>query len=350
MRRLRGAVEAQSAPTPSYTLKKTIPAGRSPGTLMAARALSIVAYVQQHGTVSRAELCREFGITESLLTSDLKRISFLGPEDVSMGFRLDVDYEADPVQISVPPEFSAPLTLSLNEALVVVVGLRLLAASEDAQTPAASSALTKLKAATNHLPVLDAIDLRPRADDDSGLSRALREAVRDRTCLYIDYYHPGRDEVSGRVIEPVQVLESGHVAYVLAYCRDRQALRVFRHDRILGYEALDETFARSARHEPEFDLAAGLYAPREDDDEVVLAFADHLEELFRDHSPRRVAMSQEEPRRFVGQVALAGRAHVRRLIAEHGGDVVVTEPRELVADTVQWLRDAYAHATDKENA
>nr|WP_231366041.1 WYL domain-containing protein [Zhihengliuella flava] len=350
LRRWRGALEAHTASIPEYKLRKTIPTGRSSGTLMAARALSIVAYVQQHGAVSRGDLCREFGINESTLTSDLKRISFLGPEDVSLGIRLDVDFEADPVQITVPPEFSAPLTLTLNEALVVVVGLRWLAASGHSQKDAAASALTKLTAATAHLPVLDAIELRPRADDDSGISRTLRDAVHARSCLWIDYYHPGRDEISGRVIEPIQILESGHVAYVLAFCRERQDLRVFRHDRIVGFDTLEETFALDERHERSASLAERIYAPRDEDDDVVLAFADHLEEVFRDHSPRGVAVTREQPPRFIGQVALAGPAQARRLVAEHGGDVVVTEPEQLVQETVQWLRAACAAASEEETS
>lgn len=355
VRRLKGALAAQSAPRPDYTLKKTVASGRSSGVAMAARTLSIVAFVQHRGSASRAEIREHFGISESTLTNDLQRISMLGPDDISLGTRIDLDFEADPVQISTPPELDAPLVLSLTEAFVMVVGLRMLAQVEGSATEAAVAALAKLEAATTHLPVLDAIDLQARADDDSELSGAIKRAVAEQRTLTIDYYSPTRDEITSRTVEPVRFLESGPTAYVQAYCRERQGMRLFRLDRIFGHASAAETFEIDERHTVDAqDLTRHLYSPQDDDGSVVLAFASRLDGLMRDYAPARAAAGRGGHKDLrMGEVRIAGSTHVNRLVAEHGGDVFVVEPESLAADTEAWLGRAlslYSIDTESGNA
>ncbi|RZU61403.1 helix-turn-helix transcriptional regulator [Zhihengliuella halotolerans] len=352
VRRLHGALAAQSAPLPDYALKKTVATGRSSGVAMAARALSIVAFVQHRGSASRAEIREHFGISESTLTTDLQRISMLGPDDISLGTRIDLDFEADPVQISTPPELEAPLVLSLTEAFVMVVGLRMLAQVEGTVTKAAVAALTKLEEATKHLPVLDAIDLQSRAEDDLELSGAIKRAVAEQRTLTIDYFSPARDEITGRTIEPIRFLESGPAAYVQAYCRERQGIRLFRLDRIFGHALTEETFELGDRHSVDtHDLTRNLYTPQDDDGAVVLAFAARLDGLLRDYAPTRVAAGHGEHQDFrMGEVRIAGSAHAHRLVAEHGGDVFVAGPQTLAAETAAWLRRALSiYSIDSES-
>ncbi|WP_189351310.1 helix-turn-helix transcriptional regulator [Zhihengliuella salsuginis] len=355
VRRLTGALAAQTGAVPEYSLKKTVGAGRSSGVAMAARALSIVAFVQHRGTAGRAEIREHFGISEHTLTTDLQRISLLGPDDISLGTRIDLDFEADPVQISTPPELEAPLVLSLTEAFVMVIGLRMLSQVPGTSTEAAVSALAKLEEATEHLPVLDAIALQSRADDDPELSGAIKRAVAEHRALAIDYYSPTRDEVTARTVEPVRFLESGPTAYVQAYCRERRGMRLFRLDRIVGHAQSEETFTPGERHAAEArDLSRNLYAPQDDDGAVVLAFASRLDGLLRDYSPSRVAAGRGAEKDLrMGEVRVAGSTHVHRLVAAHGGDVFVTEPQELARETGAWLRralKAYSIDTESGNA
>jgi predicted DNA-binding transcriptional regulator YafY len=66
-------------------------------------------------------------------------------------------------------------------------------------------------------------------------------------------YHDGRGRASRREVEPQLLVRSSDHVFLVAWCRERQALRWFREDRIEAVELTDETAPRR-------DLA-GLGAP-----------------------------------------------------------------------------------------
>lgn len=86
-----------------------------------------------------------------------------------------------------------------------------------------------------------AIDL----SDWSGIRRQLYEdvktAVLGHQLLSFDYYGQGR-EMSRRTVEPVQLLFKEYTWYLWAFCRTRQAFRLFKLFRMKRQEVLPETF------------------------------------------------------------------------------------------------------------
>jgi hypothetical protein len=64
------------------------------------------------------------------------------------------------------------------------------------------------------------------------MQATLRQALEDGHPVEIDYYTAGRGELTRRVVEPLRLEERDGVPYLVAYCRLRQAERVFRLDRI----------------------------------------------------------------------------------------------------------------------
>ena len=82
---------------------------------------------------------------------------------------------------------------------------------------------------------------------DVELLLQLSQASGDSRCVRLDYQT--RDSTS-RVIEPYGVVGYDGRWYVVGFCRLRQAMRVFRLDRIQNADVLDEKF----EHPPAFDL------------------------------------------------------------------------------------------------
>lgn len=87
----------------------------------------------------------------------------------------------------------------------------------------------------------------------------IQEALDNHRVLRLEYYSMDREEINARDVEPY-VLEKRYNYYILmAYCRWREDIRLFRVDRIKSLEVLPEPFT------PPEDFEADAYS---DDDHV----------------------------------------------------------------------------------
>jgi hypothetical protein len=68
--------------------------------------------------------------------------------------------------------------------------------------------------------------------DRAATQATIERAVEKDTPVEIVYHTAGRGERTTRVVEPLRLEERGGATYLVAYCRLRQAERVFRVDRI----------------------------------------------------------------------------------------------------------------------
>jgi proteasome accessory factor C len=221
--------------------------------------LSVVPWLADRDGARLSEIAAHFGADPVALFRDLRSLSagpepevgfyiqisieaddghddVVGPDDVDdldAGWNdpWDVDPSSDPVLTAQVHDyyFRAPPQLDQAEVLSLLVAG---AAYRDIPGfEALRPALDKLAAA-----------LGPGAaravQVDLGQSRAetlalAREAVGSRTPLALTYYSSGRDEVSGRTVEPWALRSRGGRWYLSGHCRDTGDLRHFRVDRIL---------------------------------------------------------------------------------------------------------------------
>ena len=79
----------------------------------------------------------------------------------------------------------------------------------------------------------------PTGERVAGLAEAVvgRRRVRLR-------YRSARSGETERTVDPYSLLEREGCWYLFAYCRLREGPRLFRLDRVLGAETLEETFER----------------------------------------------------------------------------------------------------------
>lgn len=72
---------------------------------------------------------------------------------------------------------------------------------------------------------------------------AVRDALRRRRALAIEYYSASHDTSSRRVVDPIRIVFVGDQSYLEAWCRSAEGVRLFRFDRIDAADVLDEPAA-----------------------------------------------------------------------------------------------------------
>nr|MDP9168263.1 YafY family transcriptional regulator [Actinomycetota bacterium] len=206
--------------------------------------------------ITRAEAAAELGVTENQLALDLDQLWMCGLPGYGPGDLIDFEFSGDTIDVTFSAGMDHPLRLTSPEATGILVALRALLEVPGLVDPeAARSAIAKIESAagtaTGAREGADAATDEP-APIESGAAAAVRAAVRDGRALSIDYYSASHDTLSSRVVDPIRVVLVGDHAYLEAWCRTAEGVRLFRFDRIVDARVLDEPSAP-----PEPAVAAG---------------------------------------------------------------------------------------------
>jgi proteasome accessory factor C len=176
-----------------------------------------------------------------------------GPGDL-----IDMAFDGDRVTITYDAGIDRPLRLTPDEALALVVALRMLAETPGTgNRDAIERALAKIESSAGELG--DAPVAVRLPGNTEGVERLRGAVVRGRA-LHLTYYTPARDETSERVVDPMRVLMVGGRAYLEAWCRRAEGTRLFRVDRIDAFDELDELSAPPAQARPH-DVSDGVFRP-----------------------------------------------------------------------------------------
>jgi predicted DNA-binding transcriptional regulator YafY len=140
-----------------------------------------------------------------------------------------------------------PVTLTPEEAAAVAVALA--AQPDGAYTADGRAALEKVLAVlepdAGRRAQLLATSLWVSAE--AGHSAEIRSVIEQavtRSRVVVLRYRDGKGRPSRREVEPQLLARSGRHWFLVAWCRERQAPRWFREDRIEGAELTDETAPR----------------------------------------------------------------------------------------------------------
>lgn len=152
----------------------------------------------------------------------------------------------------------APLGFTVDEALAVAISLEMLATSPF--RVAASTALRKVLAVMDDRHLAETVELSARVhlltDGPATESAELARALRTGQVLRISYADKN-DARSTREIEPMGWVGRNQHWYLVAWCRDREAIRAFRVDRIASAEPTGETPVRRALNASDLDISFG---------------------------------------------------------------------------------------------
>jgi predicted DNA-binding transcriptional regulator YafY len=305
-----------------------------------ARLLNLVPYLLARPGIEVAEAAGDLGVTERQLREDLELLWVCGLPGYGPGDLIDMAFDGDRVTITYDAGIDRPLRLTPDEALALVVALRMLAETPGvANREAIERALAKIEdAAGDQVGAPVAV----RLPGDTRRVEALRAAVEGGRALRITYYTAARDETTERVIDPLRMLMVGGRAYVEAWCRRAEAVRLFRADRIDAIIELDEPAAVPPQAVPH-DRSEGVFRPSADLPLITLRIGRGERWITEYYPCERVEAGDSD--QWLVSLRVTDLGWARRFVLGLGPDVTVVSPVELaeqVRGAASAALDAYA--------
>ncbi|MFI2666212.1 helix-turn-helix transcriptional regulator [Micromonospora carbonacea] len=289
-----------------------------------ARLLNLVPYLLARPGIEIAEAAGDLGVTERQLREDLELLWVCGLPGYGPGDLIDMAFDGDRVTITYDAGIDRPLRLTPDEALALVVALRMLAETPGvANREAVERALAKIENAAGDL-VGAPVEVRLQADGRR--VEQLRAAVGRGRALRITYYTPARDETTERVIDPLRMLMVGGRAYVEAWCRRAEEVRLFRADRIDAVVELDEPAAVPPQARPH-DLTEGVFRPSPDLPLITLRIGRGERWITEYYPCERVERGDGD--RWLVSLRVTDLGWARRFVLGLGPGVAVVAPAEL---------------------
>jgi proteasome accessory factor C len=298
--------------------------GRPPGgaaTGWLARLLNLVPYLHARPGMRIADAAADLGVSEQQLRDDLELLWVCGLPGYGPGDLIDMAFDGDRVTITYDAGMDRPLRLTPDEALALVVALRMLAETpEVADRGVIDRALAKLERVAGE-PAPVAVRL-PGDHDRLG---QLRDAVARRRALEITYYSAARDRTSTRVVDPMRVVMVGGHGYLEAWCRRAGQVRRFRVDRIDALAVRDEPAAPPPQARPA-PIVAGIFQPGQELPLVTLRLGRGARWVAEYYPCERVEESADG---WLVSLRVTDLAWARRLVLRLGPEVEVLAPGEL---------------------
>jgi proteasome accessory factor C len=289
------------------------------------RLLNLVPYLLARPGISLAEVSADLGVGEQQLREDLELLWVCGLPGYGPGDLIDMAFDGDRVTITYDAGIDRPLRLNRDEALALIVALRLLAETPGVgHRDAIRSALAKLESAAGDFA---ATPVAVRLPGNADRLEEFRRAVQRRRALRITYYGATRDETTERVVDPMRVLMVGGHSYLEAWCRRAEAVRMFRIDRIDASTELDEPAAPPPQAQPT-DVSAGVFQPTADLPLVTLRVGRGARWITEYYPCEEVRRSGEQ---WLVSLRASDLSWARRLVLGLGPNVTVVAPPDLVA-------------------
>jgi proteasome accessory factor C len=301
------------------------------------RLLNLVPYLLSRPGIRIAEVAADLGVSEKQLREDLELLWVCGLPGYGPGDLIDMAFDGDRVTVTYDAGIDRPLRLTPDEAMALVVALRMLAETPGVgDRDAIERALVKIETAAGKLADAPVAVRLPGNDDRLA---TIRGAVERRRALHITYYTATRDETTERVVDPMRVLVAEGRAYLEAWCRRAEAVRLFRVDRIDGMTELDEPAAPPPHAHPT-DLRDGVFAPTPDLPLVTLRVGRGGRWITEYYPCEKVV--KESPEQWLVTLRAADLGWARRLVLGLGPDVTVIAPADLAESVPDQARVALA--------
>lgn len=204
------------------------------------RLLDLVPYLATHQGIPLEELAREFSISPSQLTEDLTTLWMCGLPGYTALELMDLSFDTGFVSISNAETLANPRVLNRDEVLALILGLESL--QVDANPNHVELAETIAQLVSKLIGFLGAsVEQRVQAGTPvlSAERGIVEGAIAIRGAVDISYHSVSRDELSKRVIHPLEISTLKENDYVLAFCELSKSYRTFRLDRIMSAEPTD---------------------------------------------------------------------------------------------------------------
>ncbi len=323
----------------------TAPLGPVGASAQVARLLALVPYALTRQEVKLEEAAADLGVTPKQIVSDLKVLMYCGWPGYLPGDYIEVDLDAlegdGVIRVANADYLARPLRLTVSEASALIVALRTLRDSADADVvPVVDRTLAKLEAAAQDGATAAGqvdVHLGERERALGQLRTRLQHALDRGRQVRLTYYVPARDESTERVVDPLGLLTGQGMTYLDGWCHRVDDRRLFRLDRIESATVLD-TPAEAHPDAAPRDLSHGLFQPGEDATTAVIRLgprARWVAEYYPVEKAREAGDGVLEV-----ELRVADPRWLQRLMLRLAPDAELVEPREFT----EALREAVSQA------
>lgn len=292
-----------------------------------ARLLDLVPFLASHQGIELKSLSANFDVTETQMVADLTTLWMCGLPGYTPLELMDLSFESGFVTIHNAETLSHPRALSDEETIALLLGLDVVIASLPSdRNDLKSVAVDLVKRLSNRSSIPAKMSAVPATP---GSVRAIIESsLVEQGAVEILYHSSYSDEISRRIVIPVELREENGFEYLWGVCQSAHALRSFRLDRI-------QEAAPNARSIDPTPLIS-------DDQNHGISYTIHA------HSrPRQVierfAIHKEDFTANV-QVVSFSREWIRRSVLASAGSVEVVEPANIrgqILSSAQSILDRY---------
>lgn len=320
------------------------------------RLLALPAWVAEHPGVTVTEAAKHFSVTRAVIERDINTLWVSGLPGGMHGDLVDfdaADFEAGRLRLSEPLGLDRPVRLTRQEAISLLMALRVLAdllADDDASAPVIASTQQAVTALLSSGASTEDSDTRAdpgtvttgpgpahagRSSRTSRILATVRSALQNRRRLHLVYVS-ATDTPSERDVDPITLESDGSHMTLVGWCLSAQAQRSFRLDRITAAEALDTPAVRHRssrrRNQPEADHSAS------DRPRATLV----LQPTGRWLAEQVPYLSQEETADGCLRVVVEGRdrAWLIGLVLSAGRHLVAVEPPDLAQEAAASAKQA----------
>ena len=202
------------------------------------RMLDLVPYINTHQGVSLVELAGVFEVSTEQMINDLTTLWMCGLPGYTPLELMDLDFESGYVSIANAPTLAKPRSITHEEGVALVLGLSVLRSAISIEREDLIDAIESLSKRITELVNLP-LALTASSDLSHEVSASVKKAISQRSGLKIAYHSLYKDEISTRVVLPLEILENDGYLYLHAYCSTAKDFRNFRIDRIQSAETAE---------------------------------------------------------------------------------------------------------------
>lgn len=304
--------------------------------------LSLVPFVMDRGEVSVEEAATQFGRTPEDIRRAVELIACAGiPGDSQAYLHTDLfDIDWDLFEHDGIIRFEQTIVidqeprLTSREVSALIAGLQYIAAHPRyGERADVAALLEKLRFASGQSSSPGLVVNATASDETAEL---LSSAIDLHKQVAIDYVSRAGDQ-ERRTVDPITVEVRDGSWYLRGWCHTREALRVFRLDRMSALEVLDDS---SSDHADATDIDSwSIFTPSSTDQVVTVRFPRHALPLVAEYLDRTAA-PREEGDHFVADIPFAHNASLIRFVGQHAGLVSVLGPQAAVESVRVWAESA----------
>ena len=200
--------------------------------------IEMLPWMVANNGASLNEVATQFEITDKYALELISQLVVTGPSQDGGGL-VDIDFEdADSIYVSDAKSLDRPIKFTSLEATTLLGGLHYLEQFPSlASSEIVAGLTTKIQSLLPSLESPISVMTTPIA---SAVYEVLAASIADKLAVQISYGALSKEDLSDRLVDPVQMYVRDDFTYLQAWCRRSQAWRNFRLDRIIAAVATNE--------------------------------------------------------------------------------------------------------------